>query len=242
MTDAPAVLDEPVRVLLVDDDERLRQMIGDFLRAHTYEVFEAAGGAAMRATLARQPVDVIILDVMMPGEDGLSLARELSSQPSAAVIMVSSLGTENDRIVGLEVGADDYLPKPVSPRELLARIRAVLRRRNRGESEVETGQYLFAGWSWDGNRRVLKDPHGIVVSLSQGEFALLQAFLRRPHRVLTRDQLLEDTRSEPSDAFDRAIDSQVSRLRRKLAGRSDQELIRTIRNEGYMFVAKVDRR
>lgn len=239
MTDRTA--DEPVRVLIVDDDDGLRAAVGDFLRGQSLTVFEADGGTAMRALLERQPVDVVVLDVMMPGEDGLSLARELSAARGPAVIMVSALGSETDRIIGLEVGADDYLAKPVSPRELLARIRAVLRRQH-GDRESSGQMLMFAGWTCDLTRRVLRDPGAIVVTLSQGEFALLRTFLERPQRVLTRDQLLDFTRGDASETFDRAIDSQISRLRRKLADRSRQEVIRTVRNEGYMFVPRVDRR
>ncbi|UPT63029.1 MAG: response regulator transcription factor [Hyphomonadaceae bacterium JAD_PAG50586_4] len=241
MNATPTTPNELTRVLLVDDDDALRKLIGDFLRGQAFEVLEAASGATMRQVLAAHRVDVVILDVMMPGEDGLSLARELTATSDVAVILVSALGEETDRIVGLEVGADDYLPKPASPRELVARIRAVLRRRRAGEKQ-DGRVYEFEGWTFDVTRRVLRDPKSIVIALSQGEFALLRTFLERPQRVLSREQLLEYTRGEASEAFDRAIDTQTSRLRRKLASRSEVEIIRTIRNEGYMFVARVDRR
>jgi len=232
--------ESPFRILVVDDDDALRTLVREFLEGHGFEMFEASGGADMRALLRRQPVDIVVLDVMMPGDDGLMLARELALSSEVGVIMVSALGQETDRIVGLEVGADDYLSKPVSPRELVARIRALLRRR-RGGGEREKGHmFHFAGWTCDMHRRVLRDPSEVVTPLSVGEFALLRAFLERPQRVLSRDFLLEVTRGDDSDAFDRAIDSQVSRLRRKLTGRSDVELIQTVRNEGYIFAAKVD--
>ena len=230
----------PVRVLVVDDDDALRALVADFLRGHAFDVFEANGGTAMRAILRQQPIDVVVLDVMMPGEDGLSLAREVSRQSNTAIVMVSALGSETDRIIGLEVGADDYLPKPASPRELLARIRAVLRRR---AARADTGPPAlchFAGWVCDLQRRLLRDPSGVAVILSHGEFALLRAFLEHPQRVLTRDQLLDWTRGDDSDAFDRAIDSQISRLRRKLAERGGADFVRTIRSEGYMFAPRVD--
>ncbi|WP_072384030.1 response regulator [Novosphingobium sp. NDB2Meth1] len=234
----------PFRILVVDDDDALRTLVREFLESHGFEVHEANGGTEMRALLRRQPVDVVVLDVMMPGEDGLALARELVLSSEVGVIMVSALGQETDRIVGLEVGADDYLAKPVSPRELVARIRALLRRRRTGGGgggEHEKRRfYHFAGWTCDMHRRILRDPAEVVTPLSVGEFALLRAFLERPQRVLTRDYLLDITRGDDSDAFDRAIDSQVSRLRRKLAQRSQIELIQTIRNEGYIFAAKVD--
>ncbi len=234
--------DSPFRILVVDDDDALRVLVREFLEGHGFEVHEASGGVEMRALLKRRPVDVVVLDVMMPGDDGLALARELALSSEVGVIMVSALGQETDRIVGLEVGADDYLPKPVSPRELVARIRALLRRRRTGgANEREKGRFFhFAGWTCDMHRRILRDPAEVVTPLSVGEFTLLRAFLERPQRVLSRDYLLEITRGDESDAFDRAIDSQVSRLRRKLALRSEVELIQTVRNEGYIFAAKVD--
>jgi two-component system OmpR family response regulator len=157
--------------------------------------------------------------------------------------MISALGSETDRIIGLEVGADDYLPKPVSPRELLARIRAVLRRQQGADKEQSSGGvYTFEGWELDIVRRILRDPSNILISLSEGEFSLLRAFAERPQRVLTRDQLLEYARGPDSDSFDRAIDTQISRLRRKLSSRGGSELIRTIRSEGYMFLPRVTRK
>lgn len=228
------------RILIVDDDPSLRALIRDFLKGHGYVVFEADGGAAMRQVMEHEGIDLVVLDVMMPGEDGLSLARTLSTAQDTAIIMVSALGGETDRIIGLEVGADDYLPKPVSPRELLARIRAVLRRHNADSTaDDHRSAYLFEGWRFDIVRRVLRDPGGIIISLSEGEFSLLRVFVERPQRVLTRDQLLDYARGPDSEAFDRAIDTQISRLRRKLASRMDGELIRTIRNEGYMFLPRV---
>jgi two-component system, OmpR family, response regulator len=236
-------MDEPIRILIVDDDPSLRSLIRDFLAGHGYLAFEADGGQQMHQILDREPIDVVVLDVMMPGEDGLSLARSIAGQRNLSVIMVSALGSETDRIIGLEVGADDYLPKPVSPRELLARIRAVLRRqRAPGAAVQETRPYHFDGWKFDPVKRVLHDPESIIISLSEGEFSLLHVFVERPQRVLTRDQLLEYSRGPDSDAFDRAVDTQVSRLRRKLASRAPSELIRTVRNEGYMFIAPVQRR
>ena len=236
-------MDDPIRILIVDDDPALRSLIRDFLSAHGYRAFEADGGRAMREVIDHERIDVVVLDVMMPGEDGLTLARSISARPDLAIIMVSALGGETDRIIGLEVGADDYLSKPVSPRELLARIRAVLRRqRAHGTAEEENRPFQFEGWRFDPLKRVLHDPESVIISLSEGEFSLLHVFVERPQRVLTRDQLLEYSRGPDSDAFDRAIDTQVSRLRRKLASRSQRELIRTVRNEGYMFIATVQRR
>jgi len=234
---------DPIRLLIVDDDPGVRDLIGGFLESHAYQVLKADGGPEMRRLLDRHTVDVVILDVMMPGEDGLSLARDLCLVGDVGVIMISALGTETDRIVGLEVGADDYLAKPVSPRELLARIRAVLRRRQNAERVRNRGAvYVFAGWNCDIQRRMLYDPTSVLVTLSQGEFALLHAFLERPGRILSRDQLIDLTLGSSSDAFDRAIDTRVSRLRGKLASRAPDELIRTVRNEGYMFMPKVQQR
>lgn len=237
-------MNETANILVVDDDPALRGLVRDFLAGHGYRVTEAEGGAAMRSVLETEPIDVIVLDVMMPGEDGLTIARSLSARRDLRVIMASALGSETDRIIGLEVGADDYLPKPFSPRELLARIRAVLRRQQ-SYTEIAaepSATYQFDGWTLDAVRRVLRDPKSVIITLSEGEFSLLRVFVERPQRVLTRDQLLESARGPQSDAFDRAIDTQVSRLRRKLGSRSEEELIRTVRSEGYMFLPKVTRR
>lgn len=235
---------EPPRhhILIVDDDASLRTLIRDFLNGEGFAVDEAEDAPSMRRALSRQHADIIILDVMMPGEDGLSIARSLTDDDhDPGVIMVSALGTETDRITGLEAGADDYLPKPVSPHELLARIRALLRRRQPSASrpQASTAHYHFEGWQLDPVRRVLRDPAGVIFSLSDGEFSLLLAFIERPQQILNRDQLLELARGQDSDAFDRAIDTQVSRLRRKLGTRTHGEIIRTIRSEGYMFLPPV---
>jgi two-component system OmpR family response regulator len=185
----------------------------------------------------------VILDVMMPGEDGLSAARRLVTEGGPPVIMLSALGSDTDRIIGLEVGADDYLPKPCNPRELLARVRAVLRRRiplpADADPQSTITRFEFGGWRLDAMRRELRDPSGTFINLSDGEFALLRTFVEHPQRVLSRDQLLEITRGRNVEVYDRAIDSQISRLRRKLNERADSEMIRTVRNEGYMLVTKV---
>ncbi|HTK34121.1 MAG TPA: response regulator [Caulobacteraceae bacterium] len=236
----------PGRIVVVDDDPGIRDVVHDFLTRHGYDVETAADAAGLNRALARGHVDLVVLDVMLPGEDGLAVCKRLAASEGPAVIMLSAMGEETDRIVGLELGADDYLPKPCNPRELLARVRAVLRRR--GEQSQRSDSQLgatceFAGWRLDLVRRELRSPDGVVVNLSGGEFSLLRAFVERPQRVLTRDQLLDLARGPDSDAYDRAIDVQISRLRRKLDdGGSGAELIRTIRNEGYMFMAKVVRR
>ena len=228
-------------ILLVDDDPEIRQLIGDFLVQHGFRIAQAANGAEMDREIAGERPALIVLDLMLPGEDGLAICRRLAASARIPVIMLSALGEETDRIVGLELGADDYLPKPCSPRELLARVRAVLRRRESAEP-VETavggGCYRFAGWSFDPRRRELRSPGGLDMSLSSGEFRLLAAFVERPQRVLTRDQLLDVARGPDADVYDRAIDVQVSRLRKKLKGEDGRDLIVTVRSEGYMFAAR----
>lgn len=236
-------LDRRPRVLVLDADPEFRRSTTRFLTKHGFLALEADNALAARDTLAQYGVDVVILDVNVPGEDGLAVARAFSIQYDVCVIVVSELGDEIDRIVGLEAGADDYLTKPVSLHELLARIRAVRRRAGK-IFEIEQPSstcYRFSGWSLDIDRRQLRDAQGIITPLSEGEFSLLRAFVERPQRVLTRDQLLEYSRGENSEAYDRAIDTQISRLRRKL-GVGNDDLIRTIRNEGYMFVPKVTKR
>jgi len=231
------------RILMVDDDPGIRDVVSDFLGRHGYSVDTAADGREMDEALERGPVDLIVLDVMLPGENGLAICRRLaSSEDSPPIIMLSAMGEDTDRIVGLEVGADDYVSKPCNPRELLARVRAVLRRTDQRSGEPATvAGCEFAGWRLDLVKRELRSSHGVVVNLSSGEFGLLRVLVEHPQRVLTRDQLLELARGPESEAFDRAIDVQISRLRRKLDDGGGQDLIRTVRNEGYMFTAKVKR-
>ena len=231
------------RILMVDDDPGIRDVVSDFLGRHGYRVETAGDAREMEQALERASVDLIVLDVMLPGEDGLAVCRRLAADEAAPpIIMLSAMGGDTDRIVGLELGADDYLAKPCNPRELLARVRAVLRRAEQRSGGGVIAGCEFAGWSLDLVRRELRSPQGVVVNLSSGEFSLLRVFVERPQRVLTRDQLLELARGPDSEAFDRAIDVQISRLRRKLdEGGGGQDLIRTIRNEGYMFTAKVKR-
>lgn len=237
---------EQQNILIVDDDPELRRLIGEFLGKHGFDVALAPDAKGMDAVLDRQRVDLIVLDLMMPGEDGLSVCRRISASRRIPVVMLSAASEETDRIVGLEVGADDYVRKPCSPRELLARIRAVLRRAaDRNDAPEYSGDhdiYEFADWRLDMMRRELRSPDGVLVNLSSGEFALLRAFLEHPQRVLTRDQLLDYARGRDAFAYDRAIDVQVSRLRRKLeSASSETELIKTVRNEGYVFSSPVRR-
>lgn len=233
-------------VLLVDDDEKLRQLIAEFLERHGMEVLPAADGAAADAVLARQSVDVVVLDVMLPGEDGLSICRRLTSSDEGrpAVIMLSAAGEDTDRIVGLELGADDYLPKPANPRELLARIRALMRRSVPSpEPSTPYVGYEFSGWTLSIWARELQTPDGVVVPLTGSEFALLRTFVEHPREVLNRDRVLNLVRGRSSFAFDRAVDLQLSRLRRKLTAAYGEagNLFRTVRNEGYIFVSAVRR-
>ena len=241
---SPTDNSHPVRVLVVDDDPGLRDVISEFLCRHGFEVEAVEDGPALGRSLALRRPDIIVLDVMLPGEDGLSICRKLAGADGPPVILLSAMGEETDRIIGLELGADDYLPKPCNPRELLARIKAVLRRRNDARRDPTlTAGCEFAGWCLDMVRRELRSPEGHLVTLSSGEFSLLRVMVERPQRILTRDQLLEMARGAESDAYDRAVDVQISRLRRKLNdGDSGPDLIRTIRNEGYVFDAVVTRR
>lgn len=228
------------RILVVDDDPGIREVLCDYLNQHGYQAFGVGSAAEMDQALAATPPDAMVLDLMMPGEDGLSVVRRLAGK-GPPIVMLSAMGEDTDRIVGLELGADDYLAKPCNPRELLARLRAVLRRPRETDSP-NTPALCFAGWRLDLLRRELTRPDDASVTLSAGEFALLRAFAERPSRILTRDQLLEMARGADADVFDRAMDVQISRLRKKLDDGSGAELIVTLRGEGYMFDSKVERR
>jgi two-component system OmpR family response regulator len=231
------------QILVVDDDADLRARIADYLGQHGYGVVMAQDGPSMEKALSAGPIDLIVLDVMMPGEDGLSICRRLADGGGPAIIMLSAMGEEIDRILGLELGADDYLSKPCSPRELLARVRAVLRRREdvRPGAPPKGKAYHFLGFTLDGVRRQLRAPSGVTILLTAGEFSLLSAFLDNPQRILSRDQLIEKARGAESDVFDRAVDVQISRLRRKLHDCAPQEIIKTYRGAGYLFDARVTR-
>lgn len=242
------------RILIVDDDAGIRSLVASFLEKHGFQVDGAGHPAEMRERLAQADYALIVLDVMMPGEDGLSALRELQRIGGPPVIMLSAVGTDIDRIVGLEIGAEDYLAKPCNPRELLARIRTVLRRAAKSSpgqaaapvqhaaGDAPATLLYFAGWRIDLETRLLHDPKDQPVDLSDGEFRLLRALVEHPRRVLTRDQLVQYALGAESDSYDRAIDVQISRLRRKLAsGEARADLIRTVRNEGYMFVPAVMR-
>ena len=233
------------RCLVVDDDPELLQSVCDYLRRFGLETVAAATAAQMRSLLSQGGIDMLILDVMLPDGDGLAICAALRQRAETAnlpVIMLTAQGDPHSRVLGLELGADDYVAKPFEPRELVARIKAVLRRRaapagdRGGDSSVE-----FAGWRFDRLKRQLLSPQRVVVPLSSAEYRLLSAFVERPRRVLTRDQLLDATRGQGVVVADRAIDLAVSRLRQKLSAAQDGgQLICTIRGEGYIFDAEVN--
>ncbi|MFT3729287.1 MAG: response regulator [Terricaulis sp.] len=225
-------------VLIVDDDGEIRSGLVEVFERAGFEARSAGDVAAMERALAAKTADLIVLDLMMPGEDGLSACKRLSGRGRPPIIMLSALGDDADRIVGLEIGADDYLAKPCNPRELVARARAVMRRAKDNDATTNADSQRFAGFRLDIARRELIDPDGVVMPLSSGEFRLLRAFVEHPQRVLTREQLLDYAFNNDADVFDRAVDVQVSRLRKKLERPGGIEIIRTVRGEGYLFAVK----
>ncbi|NEX83336.1 response regulator [Aeromonas rivipollensis] len=230
-------------ILVVDDHSEIRDLLKRFLEQHGMRVSCARDGKEMKRLLDEREFDLLVLDLMMPGEDGLTLCRELRVKSRLPIIMLTAMGEETDRIIGLEMGADDYLAKPFNPRELLARIKAVMRRtqvESQPVPEALTRDLRFDRWLLDINRRELVDEEGVGMSLSTAEFDLLKVFLERPQRVLSRDQLLDLARGREAVAFDRAIDTLVSRLRRKLErDPKNPELIKTIWGGGYLFATDV---
>ena len=233
-------------LLVVDDDREIRDLVSRFLRNHGFRVTLAKDGSEMKRALAEWRIDLIVLDLMLPGDDGLTLCRDLRASSKIPIIMLTAMGEDTDRIVGLEMGADDYVAKPFNPRELLARIKAVLRRAGEEPARAEKpadNVFRFAGWKLDPGRRRLESPQGIVVELSAGEFDLLLALVERPQRVLSRDQLLDMTRGRAAIPFDRSVDVQVGRLRRKIeADPKSPELIKTVRGGGYLLAVPVERK
>ena len=232
-------------IMVVDDDREIRGLVAQFLRKHGFRVTDAADGREMMQILEDGRFDLLVLDLMLPGEDGLSLCRRVRAASSLPIVMLTAMGEETDRIVGLEMGADDYLPKPFNPRELLARIRAVLRRAG-GEApepqEENGGLRVFEGWSLDLAKRELRAPDGTLVPLTAGEYDLLAAIVERPGRVLSRDQLLDLTRGRDAAPFDRSVDVQISRLRRKLEpDPKEPQIIKTVRGGGYVLACEVTR-
>lgn len=232
-----------VRLLLVDDEASLREPLADYLSRQGFAVDQAADAARARTMLGNRRPDLVLLDIMMPGEDGLSLCRHLIEGKQIPVIFLTARGEATDRIVGLEIGADDYVVKPFEPRELVARIRSVLRRASRQSAPVEADAlYEFDGWQLDPLKRRLVDPEGTVVPISSAEFRLLVAFLEHPRQVLDRDRLLDMVQGREAHLFDRAVDNQVSRLRRKMEEDSrDPKLIQTVWGGGYRLAADVKR-
>jgi len=239
-------MDQAALVAIVEDDPEIRSLVGDLLSGEGFEVFLCDGAEDLDRVLARHRVNLVVLDLMLAGEDGLSICRRLrGGSASTPVLMVTAKGDDIDRIIGLEMGADDYLPKPFNPRELLARVRAILRR-TRDLPRVPAGTaseiYTFAGWRLDIGSRVLHDADGRLVELTGGEFDLLVALLQHPQRVLNRDQLLDWTRGRSATPFDRTIDVQLSRLRRRLGDDSrSSPMIKTVRGGGYLFSPTVER-
>ncbi|WP_407353969.1 response regulator [Luteimonas sp. R10] len=232
-------------IAIVDDHRDIRNLVGKYLDRHGYRISTVESAAALRRLLERSAPDLVILDVMMPGEDGLSLCRHLRGSTDIPVIFLTAMAEDLDRIIGLELGADDYLTKPFNPRELLARIKAVLRRVNslppqRGRVKAKT--LRFDRWELNVGRRELLGADGVAVPLSTAEFRLLGAFLDHAGLVLSRDQLLELTVGRAADCFDRSIDNQVSRLRKKIeADPRNPALIKTHWGGGYSFTAEVER-
>ncbi|WP_274707755.1 response regulator [Roseicella aerolata] len=243
-------LEPEAHVLVVEDDGEMRHLIARLLQENGFRVTGARDGREMWETLDHAPVDLVLLDVMLPGRSGMDLCREIRARrgPALPVIMLTARAEETDRVLGLELGADDYIPKPFGRRELVARIRAALRRAQAprpGEGAAPAHRRLlgFAGWTLDTGRRELTSPTGAVVDLSGGEYDLLLAFVEHPQRVLSRDQLLELARNRLADPFDRSVDVQVSRLRRKVEpDEASPTIIKTVRGAGYLFVPKVEPR
>lgn len=238
-----------IHVLVVDDDARIRSMLRRYLQDEGFQVSEAENGTAMRVALESKPADLVLLDLVLPGEDGFTLAHYIRQRSSTPIIMLTGKGDVIDKVAGLEAGADDYIPKPFHLREVLARIRTVLRRAQIAPSHIEaskqsgspTGKTLkFDGWELDVTKRELSRPDGTAVSLTTGEFELLRTFAQNPNRVLNRDMLMDLIKGREWSAYDRSIDAQVVRLRKKIElDPSKPKLIKTVRGAGYLFTADV---
>ncbi|RKZ38821.1 MAG: DNA-binding response regulator [Gammaproteobacteria bacterium] len=234
-------------ILIVDDDLEICRLLQDYLEKNGFRATAVSNGKALWRTFDEKKIDLVILDLMLPGEDGLELCRNLRARFNIPIIIVSALGEETDRIIGLEMGADDYLPKPFNPRELLARVKVILRRTRtlpgQDEIEVETkSRLIFADWTLDLVTRHLVSPAGVVIPLSAGEFRLLRVFLKHPKRVLTRDQLLELSQGREALVFDRSIDVLVGRLRRHLGENAkNPTIIKTARGAGYVLATEVQK-
>lgn len=236
-------METPAHILVVDDDRDISALLAEYLEKNGFKAITAGDGKAMWKALDEHRVDLIVLDLNLPGEDGLTLCRNLRTRSNIPVVMLTARGEPLDRILGLEMGADDYLPKPFEPRELFARIRSVLRRTHSlppNQQDGEPQKVRFSGWTMDFTARHLINADGVVVALSGAEFRLLKIFVEHANRVLSRDQLLNLTQGRDADPFDRSIDLQISRLRQKLGedARSPQ-IIKTVRNEGYVLATPV---
>lgn len=231
-------------VLIVDDDAEIRTLLCEYFEKNGFRAAAVADGHGLRAALKTAPPDLVILDLMLPGEDGLALCRDLRARSNVPILMLTARGEETDRIVGLEMGADDYLPKPFHPRELLARVKSILRRARALPENLQPERvkaFRFAGWTLDLATRTLTAPDGVVVDLSGTEFRLLRTFMDHPNRTLTRDQLIELMLDRDAGPFDRAIDVQVSRLRHRLRDRGKEPtLIKTVRGHGYVLAVAVE--
>lgn len=236
-------------LLIIDDDKDIRELLVDLLTKYGFNVLSAGDGIGLFKQCRENKVDLIVLDVMLPGDDGFTLCRKIRADSKIPIIMLTAIGEDTDRIIGLEVGADDYLPKPFNPRELVARIKAVLRRtteednqNNSRYDDFEQSTYIFQNWQLDLATRRLLSPHAVEIILSAGEYNLLLTFIKHPRRVLSRDQLLEFTKNRSAGPFDRSIDIQVSRLRQKIESDSkNPEIIKTVRGGGYMFTSMVEK-
>jgi DNA-binding response OmpR family regulator len=242
------ISDQASHILVVDDDSRIRQMLTRYFEQQGYRISGATDGAAMRAHLTADRVDIVLLDIVMPGEDGLTLAHEIRARSDVGIIMLTGRGDMLDRVVGLEVGADDYIAKPFHLREVLARVKSVLRRRRPSSQPVaspqpQSGEMIrFDGWLLDIARRQLVSPKGVDVPLTTGEFDLLATLAKHPSRVFGRETLMDLTRGRRWEAFDRTIDAQVARLRKKIEeDPKNPALIKSVRGVGYVFTGKADR-
>lgn len=237
-------MEKPDSILIVDDDLEIRRLLADYLARNGFAALAARDGREMWQMLERHVVDLVVLDLMLPDTDGLTLCRDLRAKGNLPVLMLTARGEETDRIVGIEMGADDYLVKPFNPRELLARIKSILRRTRSLPPNLRpepTRCLAFSGWCLDTATRLLTSPDGVATPLSGGEYRLLRILLDHPNRVLNRDQLTEMIHGREAEAYDRAIDVQVSRLRQRLRDDSrEPELIKTVRGEGYVLAASIE--
>ena len=237
-------MNEQAHILVLDDDPAVRQLVTEYLGENELRVTAVESGKALAAAMAKETIDLVVLDLRLPGEDGMQIARRLRDESGVPILILTGRAEEADRVMGLELGADDYLTKPFSPRELLARIRALLRRARAQASVADAiatvRAYRFAGWELNIGLRKLKNPEGLAVELTKGEFSLLTAFLSSPQRVLGRDQLLDLSRLHNAEVYDRSIDIQILRLRRKIeADPTQPQFIRTERGAGYIFSVPV---